>query len=178
MGSEMCIRDRSHCTHTAQQLRERLTALQAAFCADEIVNAAVAFCPSNVQNAALLSAQAAFRQAAVTRTAKPLPAWPLHRLRESADVLQLFIEQNSNCILYIQYDSDGKPTLCADCRDLPARLDKALWSVRQAAILTSGTLSAGGNFTHTVQRIGLNNPQTFRAESPLSLIHISEPTRP
>lgn len=66
----------------------------------------------------------------------------------------------------IQYDSDGKPTLCADCRDLPARLDKALWSVRQAAILTSGTLSAGGNFTHTVQRIGLNNPQTFRAESP------------
>lgn len=69
-------------------------------------------------------------------------------------------------ILYIQYDSDGKPTLCADCRDLPARLDKALWSVRQAAILTSGTLSAGGNFTHTVQRIGLNNPQTFRAESP------------
>ena len=102
----------------------------------------------------------------MTRTAKPLPAWPLHRLRESADVLQLFIEQNSNCILYIQYDSDGKPTLCADCRDLPARLDKALWSVRQAAILTSGTLSAGGNFTHTVQRIGLNNPQTFRAESP------------
>ena len=157
----------------------------------------------------------------MTRTAKPLPAWPLHRLRESADVLQFFIEQNSNCILYIQYDSDGKPTLCADCRDLPARLDKALWSVRQAAILTSGTLSAGGNFTHTVQRIGLNNPQTFRAESPfdykrncilyfpkrtstpfdevewlsqeieqlvqvchghalvlLSLIHISEPTRP
>ena len=166
-GENLCrLLEKSHCTHTAQQLRERLTALQAAFCADEIVNAAVAFCPSNVQNAALLSAQAAFRQAAVTRTAKPLPAWPLHRLRESADVLQLFIEQNSNCILYIQYDSDGKPTLCADCRDLPARLDKALWSVRQAAILTSGTLSAGGNFTHTVQRIGLNNPQTFRAESP------------
>ena len=82
------------------------------------------------------------------------------------DIKQLGKQLKKLGILYIQYDSDGKPTLCADCRDLPARLDKALWSVRQAAILTSGTLSAGGNFTHTVQRIGLNNPQTFRAESP------------
>ena len=84
-------------------------------------------------------------------------------LRLAAPVNDINIHFDSN---EIQYDSDGKPTLCADCRDLPARLDKALWSVRQAAILTSGTLSAGGNFTHTVQRIGLNNPQTFRAESP------------
>ena len=165
-GENLCrLLEKSHCTHTAQQLRERLTALQAAFCADEIVNAAVAFCPSNVQNAALLSAQAAFRQAAVTRTAKPLPAWPLHRLRESADVLQLFIEQNSNCILYIQYDSDGKPTFAptvVTC--LPAG---------QSPVECSA--SGHPHLRHTVRwwefytycaAYRLNNPQTFRAESP------------
>ena len=166
-GENLCrLLEKNRCTHTAQQLRERLTALQAAFFSDEGVDTVTTFCPDDKQKAALLSERTVLRQAVTIRTTKPLPAWLLHRLRESADILQLFIEQKSDYILYVQYDSDGKPTLCADCRDLPARLDKALWSVRQAAILTSGTLSAGGNFTHTVQRIGLNNPQTFRAESP------------
>lgn len=94
-GENLCrLLEKNRCTHTAQQLRERLTALQAAFFSDEGVDTVTTFCPDDKQKAALLSERTVLRQAVTIRTTKPLPAWLLHRLRESADILQLFIEQN------------------------------------------------------------------------------------
>lgn len=48
------------------------------------------------------------------------------------------------------------PSLCVASREMPEQLRHALWSKETPAILTSGTLMAGGSFDRTRQLMGLS----------------------
>lgn len=97
------------------------------------------------------------------------PEWLFCRLGKMESVLRLFMEREAEYILYLQYDREGSPRLCATSRDIPRKLRHALWSQRIPALLTSGTLKAGTSFEPVIRQVGLGTVrkvQTFCAPSP------------
>ena len=95
----------------------------------------------------------------------------LNRLGEAESLLRLFLLEVPTRILYIDYDADGQPTFCAASSRVPQLLRSALWNTREPAILTSGTLAAAGDFSHTEQLLGLAAYaplRHFRADSPFN----------
>ena len=109
---------------------------------------------------------------AILQYADGLPGVPRHlrnRLGEAESFFRLFLLGVPTRILYIEYDTDGKPTFCAASSRVPQLLRSALWNTREPAILTSGTLAAAGDFGHTEQLLGLTTYRPlrhFRADSP------------
>ena len=100
-----------------------------------------------------------------------VPRYLLNRLGEAESLLRLFLLQVPTRILYIDYDADGQPTFCAASSRVPQLLRSALWNTREPTILTSGTLTAAGDFDHTEQLLGLAAYaplRHFRAESPFN----------
>ena len=100
-----------------------------------------------------------------------MPRYLRHRLGEAESFFRLFLLEVPTRILYIDYDADGKPTFCAASSRVPQLLRSALWNTREPAILTSGTLAAAGDFSHTEQLLGLaacRPLRHFRADSPFS----------
>ena len=100
-----------------------------------------------------------------------VPRYLLNRLGEAESLLRLFLLQVPSRILYIDYDADGQPTFCAASSRVPQLLRSALWNTREPAILTSGTLAAAGDFSHTEQLLGLAAYaplRHFRADSPFN----------
>ncbi len=98
-----------------------------------------------------------------------VPRYLLNRLGEAESLLRLFLLKVPTRILYIDYDADGQPTFCAASSRVPQLLRSALWNTREPAILTSGTLAAAGDFSHTEQLLGLaayRPLRHFRADSP------------
>ena len=98
-----------------------------------------------------------------------MPRYLRHRLGEAESSFRLFLLEVPTRILYIDYDADGKPTFCAASNRVPQLLRSALWNTREPAILTSGTLAAAGDFSHTEQLLGLTSYRPlrhFRADSP------------
>ena len=61
--------------------------------------------------------------------------------------LQLFTEESSDIILYVDDDEHGRPTLCAAAADMSVQMEKTLWSLPLPILLTSGTLAVGEDFT-------------------------------
>ena len=100
-----------------------------------------------------------------------MPRYLRHRLGEAESFFRLFLLEVPTRILYIDYDADGKPTFCAASSRVPQLLRSALWNTREPAILTSGTLAAAGDFSHTEQLLGLaayRPLRHFRADSPFN----------
>lgn len=100
-----------------------------------------------------------------------MPRYLRHRLGEAESFFRLFLLEVPTRILYIDYDADGKPTFCAASSRVPQLLCSALWNTREPAILTSGTLAAAGDFSHTEQLLGLTTYRPlrhFRADSPFN----------
>ncbi len=100
-----------------------------------------------------------------------VPRYLLNRLGEAESLLRLFLLQVPTRILYIDYDADGQPTFCAASSRVPQLLRSALWNTREPTILTSGTLTAAGDFDHTEQLLGLTSYtplRHFRADSPFN----------
>ena len=100
-----------------------------------------------------------------------VPRYLLNRLGEAESLLRLFLLEVPTRILYIDYDADGQPTFCAASSRVPQLLRSALWNTREPAILTSGTLTAAGDFDHTKQLLVLaayTPLRHFRAESPFN----------
>ena len=98
-----------------------------------------------------------------------MPRYLRHRLGEAESFFRLFLLEVPTRILYIDYDADGQPTFCAASSRVPQLLRSALWNTREPAILTSGTLAAAGDFSHTEQLLGLaayRPLRHFRADSP------------
>ena len=94
-----------------------------------------------------------------------------HRQEDRPLLLRLFLLEVPTRILYIDYDADGQPTFCAASSRVPQLLRSALWNTREPAILTSGTLAAAGDFSHTEQLLGLaayRPLRHFRADSPFN----------
>ena len=72
-------------------------------------------------------------------------------------------------VLYIQRTRKSGLLLCAVSRNTPLRLEQAFWAQGVPAIVTSGTLAAGGSFAHTRQAMGLSDSKrntSFTAASP------------
>ena len=85
----------------------------------------VAFVSTPERARALDAAIACLRQT-VVQLAPHLPGWLLHRLEGRGDTLELFRNQDSRYVLYIQYSHSGTPTLCAGVSRLAAQLARAL----------------------------------------------------
>ena len=100
-----------------------------------------------------------------------MPRYLRHRLGEAESFFRLFLLEVPTRILYTDYDADGQPTFCAASSRVPQLLRSALWNTREPAILTSGTLAAAGDFSHTEQLLGLATYRPlrhFRADSPFN----------
>ena len=154
----------------AQRLKEKFTALMGAMCRGELLEEAqrTAFVLTPDREAALRDCLSLLRQIQ-KQLALHLPRWILYQLGTTEQTLNLFFTGDRKYILYIQYDRDGSPSLCAATREMPEQLRHALWSKETPAILTSGTLMAGGNFDRTRQLMGLsanNRLDDFIAVSP------------
>ena len=94
-----------------------------------------------------------------------------NQLEETENVLNLFLLNIPTRILYIEYDIEGRPTFCASSNRVPQLLHDALWRWHEPAILTSGTLTASGDFSHTEQVMGLEEHSPlrhFHADSPFN----------
>lgn len=103
--------------------------------------------------------------------ASHLPRWISYRLGTTENILNLFFATDRKYILYIQYDRAGAPSLCAASREIPEQLNQALWLKNIPAILTSGTLMAGGSFDRPQKIMGLSENQrveNFIAASPFN----------
>lgn len=156
----------------AQRLKEKFTALMGAMCRGELLEEAqrTAFILTPDREAALRDCLSLLRQLQ-KQLAPHLPRWLLHRLGTTEQTLGLFFTGDRRYILYIQYDRDGSPSLCAASREMPEQLRRALWLKDIPVILTSGTLMAGGSFERTKKVMGLSVNQRledFIAVSPFN----------
>lgn len=102
-----------------------------------------------------------------------MPHYLQYRLAETESLLRLFLLDVPTRILYLEFSADGQPTFCAASNRVPQLLRGALWNTREPTILTSGTLTAAGDFDHTEQLLGLaayTPLRHFRAESPFDYV--------
>ena len=100
-----------------------------------------------------------------------IPHYLQYRLAEAESLLRLFLLDVPTRILYLEFSADGQLTFCAASNRVPQLLRSALWNTREPTILTSGTLTAAGDFDHTEQLLGLAAYaplRHFRAESPFN----------
>ena len=121
-----------------------------------------------------------FRQAAIADSINLLqyigsqpdmPHYLQYRLAEAESLLRLFLLDVPTRILYLEFSADGQLIFCAASNRVPQLLRSALWNTREPTILTSGTLTAAGDFDHTEQLLGLAAYaplRHFRAESPFN----------
>jgi len=121
-----------------------------------------------------------FRQAAIADSINLLqyigsqpdmPHYLQYRLAEAESLLRLFLLDVPTRILYLEFSADGQLTFCAASNRVPQLLRSALWNTHEPTILTSGTLTAAGDFDHTEQLLGLAAYaplRHFRAESPFN----------
>ena len=102
-------------------------------------------------------------------TAGKIPRWGSNLLGESREILLLFFSMNPSCVLFLEFDQKGDPALCAVQRRLTERLERDVWDPGIPAILTSGTMAAGGSFHRIRQVIGLaacSRVREYTAASP------------
>ena len=100
-----------------------------------------------------------------------MPHYLQYRLAETESLLRLFLLDVPTRILYFEFSADGQLTFCAASNRVPQLLRSALWNTREPTILTSGTLTAAGDFDHTEQLLGLAAYaplRHFRAKSPFN----------
>ena len=100
-----------------------------------------------------------------------MPHYLQYRLAETESLLRLFLLDVPTRILYLEFSADDQLTFCAASNRVPQLLRSALWNTREPTILTSGTLTAAGDFDHTEQLLGLAAYaplRHFRAESPFN----------
>ena len=100
-----------------------------------------------------------------------MPHYLQYQLAETESLLRLFLLDVPTRILYLEFSADGQLTFCAASNRIPQLLRSALWNTREPTILTSGTLTAAGDFDHTEQLLGLAAYaplRHFRAESPFN----------
>ena len=156
--SELCtLLEKEKYILAAQRLKEKFTALMGAMYRGELLEEAqrTAFVLTADREAALRDCLSLLRQTQ-KQLAPHLPRWITYRLGTTEQALNLFYTCDKRYILYIQYSRDGSPSLCAASREMPEQLRRALWLKGIPAILTSGTLMAGGSFDRIRQLMGLS----------------------
>ena len=166
-------------THTAAKLKEGFRQLFSALVQEEhdrgqekrragVEQDRITFQPDVPVKRALKNCIRLLKKAEDT-TAGKLPRWGSNLLGESREILLLFFSMNPSRVLFLEFDRKGDPTLCAVHRRLAERLERDVWNPGIPAILTSGTLAAGGSFRRIRQVSGLamcSRVREYTAASP------------
>ena len=103
-----------------------------------------------------------------------IPRWLSNRLGETRDILRLFFTTDRHWILFLEFTRKGNPILCADYRKVSDRLEREIWEQGIPAILTSGTLAAGGSFRRIRQLSGLAECSRVQECTAASPFHYKE----
>lgn len=86
-------------------------------------------------------------------------------------LIPLFLGTDSTFVRYLTWHRESDRAgveLCAVPFDLPKCLSSALWDEQKPAILTSGTLAVGEDFSHAEKRLGLDRGTLLRTLKVLS----------
>ena len=165
-----------HLTRAAQQLQACTQALAAA-CVPNIPTAEVlprAF-PLTAATAVALAGLQKTAAEILTRERARLPGPLQDQLEEVRKLAGRFARPADDTLCYVEMGTHSAPgkapevALCAVPRDLPGWLYDLLWKREAPAILTSGTLAAGGEFSHVRRQMGLHSGavvQTLQVPSP------------
>lgn len=171
---ELCtLLQKEHLAWTARRLRAAWQALTDRLQPDAgQEESEQKFIPTPECKKVLAAAVSLLRKAA--RPAGELKHGTIYRLERAAEVLSLFRDQDERYILYAHCAPGREITLLAASRTDSAQLSRDLWTTRKAAVLTSGTLAAGGSFARARQRLGLVQTarcREFSACSPFDYEH-------
>lgn len=165
--------EKEHCGMIGRRLRASAFALAEAFKEGQAVPEQESdqqpYLWTQSREKTIMATAALLRKAA--RTVKVYSQGTAYRLERTADTLSLFSGEHSDRIRYIHSGRDGEITLCAIHRDTAVRLARDLWRAGKPAILTSGTLVAGGSFARARQQLGLEQNtrcREFTAPSPFN----------
>ena len=164
--AEICtLLEQEKYTHTAAKLRESFRQLFSSLVQEEYARGQekrragleqerIPFQPDVPVRRALKNCIRLLKKAEDTTTGK-IPRWGSNLLGESREILLLFFSMNTSRVLFLEFDLKGNPALCAVHRRLAKLLERDVWDPGIPAILTSGTLAAGGKFRRIRQVSGL-----------------------
>ena len=96
---------------------------------------------------------------------KEVPPVLRNKLSDVHELIPLFLRSDTTFVRYVEYHQENGALaidLCAVPFDLPQCVYDALWREQKPAILTSGTLAVGEDFTHTEQQFGLDRGTSLR----------------
>ena len=170
--------EQQHLTRGAQQFHAATETL-AAVCQPQesdrvLAERQVPYKPTQERQAALGALQTCIDEQ-LRRYQARLPTSLSHQLQATSETAALFAQPQEDWITYIEYEaaSEGQVSvqfaLCAVPRNQPKHLYRLLWQREKPAILTSGTLAAGHDFTHIRRQLGLHDGlaiQTVQVASP------------
>lgn len=164
----------SHCTLGAQKLRGASREFLTAFTpAENESERAKSLCLTTEQSAALQHLNRAIEEILKLKN-KETPLVLRNKLHDIQGLLPLFLRHDSTFVRYVEYHRENgilAADLCAVPFDLPQCVYDALWREQKPAILTSGTLATGEDFTHAEQQFGLDRG------TPLRTLRILSPFR-
>lgn len=160
-----------HCGLSAQKLRAVIREFLAAFAPPETkAERAIPLQQTKAGTAALQHLDKAIGEILKLRP-ESLPRGLCGKLSAIQQLIPLFLGTDSTFVRYLTWrrESGGIGVdLCAVPFDLPKCLTSALWNEQKPAILTSGTLAAGEDFSHTEKRMGLDRGTPLRTLKVLS----------
>lgn len=141
----------SHCTLGAQKLRGVRMAFLTAFApAENESEREKLFCLTAEQSAALQHLDKAIQEIFRLEN-KEVPPVLRNKLSDVHELIPLFLRSDTTFVRYVEYHQENGALaidLCAVPFDLPQCVYDALWREQKPAILTSGTLAVGEDFTH------------------------------
>lgn len=167
----------SHCTLGAQKLRGARRVILTAFeLAENELEREKSFRLTTEQAAALQHLNKTIQEILKMEN-KEMPPVLRNKLSDVQELIPLFLRSDTTFVRYVEYhqeNGDLTIDLCAVPFDLPQCVYDALWREQKPAILTSGTLAAGADFTHTEQQFGLDRGTALRTLRISSPFHYDE----
>ena len=155
----------SHCTLGAQKLRGARMAFLTAFTpAENEAEREKSFCLTDERSASLHHLDKAIQEILKLEN-KEVPPVLRNKLSDVQELIPLFLRSNTTFVRYVEYHQENGTLaidLCAVPFDLPQCVYDALWREHKPAILTSGTLATGEDFTHAKQQFGLDRGTSLR----------------
>lgn len=161
----------SHCGLSAQKLRAVTREFLAAFVPPETkAERAIPLQQTKAGTAALQHLDKAIGEI-LKQKPEALPRGLCGKLSVIQQLIPLFLGTDSTFVRYLTWRRESGGTgvdLCAVPFDLPKCLSSALWDEQKPAILTSGTLAVGEDFSHAEKRLGLDRGTPLRTLKVLS----------
>ena len=160
-----------HCGLSAQKLRAVTREFLAAFAPPETkAERAIPLKQTKVGTAALQHLDKAIGEILKQRP-EAMPRGLRGKLSAVQQLIPLFLGTDSTFVRYLTWHRETGGIgveLCAVPFDLPKCLSSALWDEQKPAILTSGTLAAGEDFSYAEKRMGLDRGTPLRTLKVLS----------